>query len=69
MSENARSTNVQITFAGVNITDDIKNYLLDITYTDSEEDESDDLQISLQDRDQLWLQSMNFLELPSCLQF
>ena len=55
--EFARYTDFTITFAGVNITGDIKPYLLSMTYTDSEEDESDDLQIELQDRSQIWLTS------------
>ena len=56
MSENhiGRRTAVQVSFAGVDITDDIRPYLLSLTYTDSEEDETDDLQIKLQDRDGLW---------------
>lgn len=49
-----RRTAVQVTFAGTDITDDIRPYLISLTYTDSEEDETDDLQIKLQDRDGLW---------------
>ena len=49
-----RRTAVQISFAGVDITKDIRPYLISLTYTDSEEDETDDLQIKLQDRDGLW---------------
>lgn len=51
----ARQTKVEISFAGVDITDSIGPYLLSVTYTDNEEDETDDLQIRLQDRDGLWL--------------
>lgn len=51
----ARRTAVDVAFAGVNITQSMKPYLLSLTYTDSEEDESDDLQIKLQDREGLWL--------------
>lgn len=50
----ARRAAVQVSFAGVDITNDIRPYLLSLTYTDSEEDETDDLQIKLQDRDGLW---------------
>lgn len=50
----ARRAAVQVNFAGVDITDDIRKYLLSLTYTDSEEDEADDLQIKLQDRGGLW---------------
>ena len=46
----ARRAAVQVNFAGVDITNDIRKYLLSLTYTDSEEDEADDLQIKLQDR-------------------
>lgn len=51
----ARRTEVEIAFAGVDITKSIRPYLLALTYTDNEEDGSDDLQISLQDRAGLWL--------------
>lgn len=52
----ARSTVAEVAFAGVDITKSIRPYLLDITYTDNEEDETDDLQIKLQDRNGLWMQ-------------
>ena len=55
--ERARSTTVQVIFDGTDITEDIRPYLTSLTYTDSEEDESDDLEIELQDRGGLWLQS------------
>lgn len=51
----ARRTAVDVAFAGINITQSMKPYLLSLTYTDNEEDESDDLQIKLQDREGLWL--------------
>lgn len=50
----SRRATVQVSFGGVDITKDILPYLLSLTYTDSEEDEADDLQIKLQDRDGLW---------------
>ena len=53
--EQSRYTEVQVSFAGTDITSDIKPFLTDITYTDAEEDESDDLQINLQDREGKWL--------------
>lgn len=52
----ARRTSVQILFEGADITTSIMPYLLSLTYTDSEEDESDSLQIKLQDRGNLWLE-------------
>lgn len=51
----ARRTEVQIVFAGTDITTDIKPYLLSVDYTDVEEDETDDLQIKLHDADGIWL--------------
>lgn len=54
--ELARRTSAQICFAGVNITKDIQPYLLSVQYTDNEEDETDDLQIKLQDTQGIWLE-------------
>ena len=53
----ARRAAVEVTFDGADITSSIRPYLLSLTYTDSEEDQSDSLQIQLQDRDGLWLES------------
>lgn len=53
----ARRTDIIVTFDGVEITEDIRNFLTGITYIDSEEDNADDLQLTLQDRDNLWMQS------------
>lgn len=53
----ARRTAVQIAFAGVDITKDIRPYFLSLSYTDNEEDQADDLQIKLQDRDGIWMES------------
>lgn len=43
---NARRTVVRLTFAGVDISTDINKHLLSLTYTDNEEDKTDDLQLS-----------------------
>jgi hypothetical protein len=43
-----------IEYAGKDISRDIAPYVLDITYTDVLEGESDDLQINLEDRDHRW---------------
>lgn len=51
----ARRTSVQVSFNGVNITKDIQPYLLSLTYTDNEADQSDDLQLELHDREDTWL--------------
>lgn len=56
----ARRATAEVSFDGVDITKTIQPYLLSITYTDNEEDETDDLQIKLQDRDGDWL--LNWLE-------
>ena len=53
----ARRAAVEVSFAGVNITRSIRPYLLSLTYTDNEEDETDDLQIRLQDREAIWTES------------
>ena len=52
----ARRTVIEIAFDGVDITESIQPYLLSVTYTDNEEDEADDLQITLQDRDRIWME-------------
>lgn len=44
---NARRTVVRLTFAGVDISADINKHLLSLTYTDNEEDKTDDLQLLL----------------------
>lgn len=51
----ARRTAVDVAFDGVDISASIRPYLLSLSYIDNEEDEADDLQITLQDRDGLWL--------------
>lgn len=56
MSDTARRASARLTFQGVDITDDIKRYFKSLTYTDNEADETDDLQIVLQDRDGPWVQ-------------
>lgn len=51
----ARRTSAEVAFAGVDITESIQKFLTSITYTDNEEDETDDLQINLHDREDIWL--------------
>lgn len=53
----SRRADVRVLFDGTDITEDIRPYLLEMTYTDNEEDECDDLSISLQDREGIWLES------------
>lgn len=50
----ARRTRVEISFEGVDITSSMLPYFLSLTYTDNQEDETDDLQISLQDTSGIW---------------
>lgn len=52
----ARRTSIQTFFAGTDITPSLQKYFLSLTYTDNEEDQTDDLQIKLQDRDGIWLE-------------
>lgn len=51
----ARSTEIQIIFEGVDITAKARDYLKSLTYTDNEEDNADDLQITLDDREGIWI--------------
>jgi phage protein D len=52
----ARRTEIAVKIDGVDISADMNKYLLSMTYTDHEEDKTDDLQISLDDREGVWLQ-------------
>lgn len=51
----SRRTDVEIFFDGVDISKSIRDFFLSLTWTDSLEDESDDLEIQIEDRDQLWM--------------
>lgn len=53
----ARRATAKIYFDGTDITEDIMPYLVSLSYTDKEEDETDDLSIVLQDREGIWLSS------------
>ncbi|MCO5238873.1 MAG: contractile injection system protein, VgrG/Pvc8 family [Chitinophagaceae bacterium] len=44
----------QVLYNGKNITADVSKHLLSLSYTDKTEGESDELQISLEDKDRLW---------------
>lgn len=50
----SRCTGIEIAVDGVNITKYILQYLLGLQYTDCEEGEADDLQLTLQDREGVW---------------
>ena len=51
----ARRAEVGVSFSGVDITEAMKPYFLSLTYTDQEEDETDELQIKLQDAEGIWM--------------
>lgn len=55
MSGLARRTEISVRINGVDVSADMNKYLLSLTYTDNEEDKTDDLQISLDDREGIWL--------------
>ena len=57
MSVLARRSKLLMWFDGVNISDDIAPYFLTATYTDNDDGVSDDLQVTLQDRDKIWMKS------------
>jgi len=51
----ARRTDAEVFFDGVDISKSLRKYLISMTYTDYEENETDDLQIEIEDRDAVWL--------------
>ena len=51
-----RRTAVSVWFDGTDISASMEQYLTSLSYTDNEEGESDDLQMSIHDRDGIWLQ-------------
>ena len=53
----ARRTAVDFAFDGTDITSDIKPYMLETVYTDDTDDMADDLKITVQDRDGVWLEN------------
>ncbi len=53
----SRRTEITLEFEGVDISADINKYLLNFEYTDNEEDKTDDLTLTLDDRDNYWLGS------------
>ncbi len=54
---NARRTVVRLIFDGVDISADINRYLQSLTYTDNEQDKTDDISLSIDDREGVWLGS------------
>ena len=55
--EQARKSDACLFFDGVDITKDMRKYLLSVSYTDNADGETDDLQIRIQDREELWSES------------
>lgn len=55
--EQARRTDISIKLNGADISEDVNKYLLSFSYTDEEEDKSDDLSITIDDREGVWLRS------------
>ena len=55
--DTAAEASVSVSIEGVDISESVNKYLLSMTYTDNEEDETDDLQIKLQDQDGQWLKT------------
>ena len=53
--DSARRTKLKVVVAGVDVSDDVNNHLMSLTYTDNEEDEADDLQIKMEDSRYVWL--------------
>ncbi|SHG90512.1 phage late control D family protein [Tepidibacter thalassicus] len=54
-NEMARRVEIRLEFEGVDISADVNKYFLSMTYTDNEEDKTDDLQLTLDDREGVWL--------------
>ncbi|MBP2015699.1 phage late control D family protein [Anaerococcus degeneri] len=50
----ARRAKLEVKYDGADISKDLADYLNSLTYTDNEEDESDDLQISVGDKEGRW---------------
>lgn len=53
----ARRIDIMVTIAGSDVSSDVNKYLQSLTYTDNEEDKADDLQITLDDREGIWIKS------------
>ncbi len=53
----ARNTQIKVLIEGVDISKDVNQHLLGMTYIDNEEDATDDLQIRMHDKDGIWLKT------------
>ena len=54
-NHSARRAEAEIYYEGVNISQDIKPYLISFSYTDNASDKADDINLSLEDKERLWL--------------
>lgn len=54
-SDMARRVEIRLEFEDVDISTDINKHLISMVYTDNEEDKTDDLQLTLDDREGVWL--------------
>lgn len=55
--ERARYTDVLVSINGTDVTEDLKKYLQSVTFSDEEEDKTDDISITLDDREGVWKKS------------
>lgn len=53
----ARKTAVKLNFKGKDISKNLSKYLLSLSFTDKEEDETDDLNLTLDDREGTWIKN------------
>lgn len=53
----ARRTAIKLYFKGTDISKELSKYLLSMTYTDKEENETDDINISIDDREGKWIKN------------
>lgn len=60
----ARRASIELFFKGVDISKNLADCLLSMTYTDNEEDETDDITISINDRDGTWINKWLHTEKP-----
>jgi len=57
--QNGRSVSVAVKYKGTNITQDLKKYVMDFSYTDSPSGEVDTITLNLDDRDRKWTKQWN----------
>lgn len=50
----AKRTKLKVKYEGADISKDLKDYLISLSYTDNDEDQADDLQLNLEDKKGNW---------------